>query len=168
MSSPTWRALVPWAVHIYKPLALGPFIIYTCQAGTPTANRNLRGYYIALSPTPLPDSYFKGLCWWNILNYCRWPMAYIIKAFHIEACSLWPSYISLKFINLKITTFSLESCLLESDLTEAFYHLMFSVLMHLNLFFSPTILSHGLAKIMWLFLFWVIPDLLTSLCNVEL
>lgn len=51
-----------------------------------------------------------------------------------SSCSLWPSYISLKFINLKITTFSLESWLLESDLTEAFCHLKLSVLMHLSLF----------------------------------
>lgn len=85
--------------------------------------------------------------------------------------SLWPSYISLKFINLKITTFSLESWLLESDLTEAFCHLKLSVLMHLSLFifFSNYTISRTCKNnVAFFFLFWVIPDLLTSLCNVEL
>lgn len=71
--------------------------------------------------------------------------------------SLWPSYVSLKFVNLKITFF-LGSDLLDSYLTEAFYLLLFSVSMQLRLSFQPS-LSRGVAKIIWLFLFWGIPGL---------
>lgn len=118
------------------------------------------------SAPSLPESFFQGLCRWNRLSVAGdlWPALWrhSVETFlsHYDLHTLL-----LKFVKLKITTFCLGSYLLDSYLTEAFYLLIFSVLMQLHLSFQPS-LSRGVAKIMWLFLFWRIPDLPMSLCNV--